>query len=74
MPVLRYYKQPGLTSGAQEEVIKKIQEEVGPLLSSLATELCYYIETEQGNKSIISLQKGIIFTLIIRTDRSEQTV
>ena len=48
MPVLRYYKTPGLTSGAQDGVIKKIQYIVGASFRSLDTELCFYIDTELG--------------------------
>ena len=57
MPVLRYYKTPGLTSGAQDGVIKKIQCIVGASFRSLTTELCFYIDTELG-----------IYILVIRRE------
>ena len=65
MPVERYYRSPGLTSGAQDGVTKKILAVAGPAFSCLSTELCFYVETQTGTVKILKI--GIFETFAVIT-------
>ena len=49
MLLLKWYRQPGLGGESEHAALwEKLASVVGPQLSSLRTELCFYVQLEDG--------------------------
>ena len=67
MKLIHYYRHPGLTCAAEENLLRKLQNALGDSIESITTEICYNLDmicdfTEE-ERNVGSNRSSLLLTL-----------